>query len=255
MPTGLERKLPIILFFVLLIMVAIGYLSYSNTGQLKAAVAAEKHTRDVILNLDETLISMVDIETGMRGFFIQGNEELLEPYYRGKERLPDNLKNLRALLENDPDQNIRLDDLQAVIDVRIADADQKVEARRHASLEDSIEMFKASRGKDKMDDVRAAVKNIKDEEFKDLEAQEKELERNLSGAVWILIGVGTAGILTLALANVVVFLEVKKRRRAEEDLKDANKGLEKRVEWRLSITRDRPPIGRASCRERVLCVV
>jgi PAS domain S-box-containing protein len=234
MPTGLERKLPIILFFVLLIMVAIGYLSYSNTGQLKAAVAAEKHTQQVIINLDETLLSMVDIETGMRGFFIQGNEELLEPYKLGKDRLPDRLAKLRILLKDDPDQNKRLDDLQSVIDVRIADADQKVETRRNASLEDSIEMFKASRGKAKMDDVRAAVEAIKKEEFKDLAAQEEELAANLSKAVWILIGVGTAGILTLALANIVVFLEVKKRRRAEEDLKDANKGLEKRVEQRTS---------------------
>lgn len=234
MPTGLERKLPIILFFVLLIMVAIGYLSYSNTGQLRAAVAAEKHTKDVILNLDETLLSMVDIETGMRGFFFNRDEELLDPYYKGRERLPHNMENLRRLLKDDPDQNKRLDDLQSVIDVRMADAEQKVETRRKASLEDSIEMFKASRGKAKMDDVRAAIAAIKDEEFKDLTAQEEELNNNLSKAVWILIAVGTAGILTLALANIVVFIEVKKRRKAEEDLKEANKGLEKRVEQRTS---------------------
>ena len=234
MPTGLERKLPIILFFVLLIMVAIGYLSYSNTGQLKAAVAAEKHTQEVIINLDETLLSMVDIETGMRGFFFNGDEELLEPYTTRQGKAAGESGNLRVLLKDDPDQNKRLDDLQAVIDVRIADADQKVEARRKLSLEDSLEMFKASRGKAKMDDVRNAVKNIKDEELKDLAASEEELERNLSQAFWILFGVGTAGILTLALANIVVFLEVKKRRKAEDDLKEANKGLEKRVEERTS---------------------
>ena len=234
MPTGLERKLPIILFFVLLIMVAIGYLSYSNTGQLKAAVAAEKHTQEVIINLDETLLSMVDIETGMRGFFFNRDEGLLEPYHRGKENLPKNIEHLRVLLQKDPDQNKRLDDLQSVIDVRIADADQKVETRRNASLEDSLEMFKASRGKEKMDDVRKAVATIKNEELKDLAASERELDRNLSQAFWILFGVGTAGILTLGLANIVVFLEVKKRRKAEDDLKEANKGLEKRVEQRTS---------------------
>src|SRR5215210_3057639 len=115
MPTGLERKLPVILFFVLLIMVAIGYLSYNNTRQLKAAVEAEKHTQQVIINLDETLISMVDLETGMRGFFISRDEELLEPYYRGIENLPDNIERLRVLLKDDPDQNKRLDNLESVI--------------------------------------------------------------------------------------------------------------------------------------------
>jgi PAS domain S-box-containing protein len=234
MPTGLERKLPVILFFVLLIMVAIGYLFYRNTGDLKAAVAAEKHTQEVIIHLDETLTSMVDIETGMRGFFFNRDEELLDPYYKGKNRLPENMARLRVLLKDDPDQNKRLDDLQSVVDVRLADADQKVEARRNLSLEDTIELFKASRGKAKMDDVRAAVEAIKNEELKDLDASEKELDRNLGNAFWILISVGTAGILTLALANFVVFLEVKKRRKAEDDLMEANKGLEKRVEQRTS---------------------
>jgi PAS domain S-box-containing protein len=215
-------------------MVVIGYLSYSNTVQLKAAVAAEKHTQQVLLNLDETLISMVDLETGMRGFFISRDEELLEPYYRGIESLPHNIELLRVLLKDDPDQNKRLDDLQSVIDVRIADATRKVDTRRNLSLEESMEMFKASGGKTKMGSVRKAIADIKNEELKDLDAQEKELEHNLNKAFWILFGVGTAGILTLSLANIVVFFEVKKRRKAEDDLKDVNKDLEKRVDQRTS---------------------
>lgn len=234
MPTGLERKLPIILFFVLLIMVAIGYLSYRNTGELKAAVTAEKHTQQVVLNLDEALLAMVDIETGMRGFFVSADESLLEPYKRGREKLPDNIKRLRALLQDNPDQISRMDDLQTAIDIRIADADQKVEARRKVALEDAIEMFKTSRGKAKMDSVRDIVQTIRDEELKILDARENELDGKLAKASMVLIGVGTAGILTLALANIVVFLEVKRRRRAEDDLKDANKGLERRVEARTA---------------------
>lgn len=234
MPTGLERKLPIILFIVLLIMVAIGYLSYRNTGEVKAAVTAEKHTQAVLLNLDETLLSMVDIETGMRGFFVSAEEPLLEPYKRGREKLPESIEKLRILLRENPEQAARLDDLQAAIDIRIADADQKVETRRKVPLEEAIELFKASGGKAKMDTVRDIVETIREEELNILDAREKELNNNLNEAAWVLIGVGTAGILTLGLANIVVFLEVKKRRRAEEDLKDANKGLERRVEERTA---------------------
>jgi CHASE3 domain sensor protein len=79
MPITLERKLPVILFFAFLMMATIGYVSYRNTSELNGAIQLEKHTQKVIIKLDETLISVVDIETGMRGFFLSADEKYLVP--------------------------------------------------------------------------------------------------------------------------------------------------------------------------------
>lgn len=234
MPITLERKLPIILFFAFLMMATAGYVSYRNTSDLKEAIRQEKHTQEVLIKLDETLMSVVDIETGMRGFFISADEKYLDPYNGGRERLGPNIDKLRELVSDNPAQLERIAVLRTLIDERVTDAERKVAARRGNTLDGTIALFKTPSGRVTMDKIRAEVDEIKVEEMRLLAGREKDLEGNLSRAVWILIGTSVAGLLSLGLANLVVFFEIRKRKTAEDALIEANRELEGRVAARTS---------------------
>lgn len=234
MPITLERKLPIILLIVLVMMAATGYFSYQNTQNLKEAVKSEKHTQVVLIKLDEVMIAMLDIETGMRGYLITGDEQLLEPYTRGKKELEAGLPILRDLIKDNDLQTQRLNELEKAIAERVEDADQKVTYRRSGGINDLLSKFGTVTGRVKMDVVRDRVTTLKDEEKSLLAKREDTLNANLATTSWIIGGISVIGILALGLANLVVYLEIKKRRKAEEALREVNKDLEKRVEERTA---------------------
>ena len=54
-----------------------------NFSKLADAVGWNTHTYEVITEMDTLLISLVNIETGERGFAITGNDSSLEPLTAG----------------------------------------------------------------------------------------------------------------------------------------------------------------------------
>ena len=64
----------------LLFFLISGAVSFSNVQILKSDSAKIAHTHDVIVALDTLLSTMLDAETGQRGFLLTGNEQYLQPY-------------------------------------------------------------------------------------------------------------------------------------------------------------------------------
>ena len=63
-----------------------------------------EHTDRVINNLNESSKLTVDLETGMRGFLITGDERFLDPYEVAKPRIFASLDSLRELVADNPAQ-------------------------------------------------------------------------------------------------------------------------------------------------------
>ena len=57
----------------------------------------------------QLLQSIVDMETGFRGYLLVGNEQMLNPYYEGERRLTGRFAQLREQVSDEPLQQQRLD--------------------------------------------------------------------------------------------------------------------------------------------------
>ena len=68
------------------------------------------HTYQVIDHSDRLVNSMVDRETGLRGYAIGGQEEYLEPYYFGQKAFDDSFTTVRNLTSDNPLQQARFDE-------------------------------------------------------------------------------------------------------------------------------------------------
>ncbi len=75
---GITVTLPVIYIFI------ISGISYYASTHVEQANKWVEHTHAVISKATNLLASAVDMETGMRGYLLAGEEDFLDPYKSGK---------------------------------------------------------------------------------------------------------------------------------------------------------------------------
>ena len=233
MKLTLERQIPIVFSIFILMLIVIVFFAVRSTTALNESLKLEKHTQEVLLQLDETMQMTLDAETGGRGFLITGDESYLEPYNNASRNLGGNLQELDRLTADNAGQRESLAKLQTSVNERLALLKQSIELRRTNSLEVVREQIRqqngANRGKILMDEVRANAGAMKNEEQNLLNRREADLNGSLTNTYRTLFFAAVFGIVALALATYAIYREIGKRAQAENNLKESNKNLEQRV--------------------------
>ena len=225
-----ERKLPIILFFVFLMMTTVGFLFYQNTVSIQESIKWEKESQEVLSALEGTLMLSLEIESSTSNFVILGNETYLDPYNRAKPRINQNIANLRRLKANSPDQLAEIDKVESRVKEVVAEADRKIALRKSEGFPVAVLELPKQEGKRPLAGIRESIDRMKAYEVLTQQQREQGLDRSLKRTIWILIASSFAGIIFLGLANLVVFFENRKRRAAEGALTEVNLGLEQKIE-------------------------
>src|SRR5688572_21802056 len=82
----------------LLALLGIGVLSYRTVEDLREQSRLVVHTHRVLESIAQLHASLVEAETGVRGFALTGDERFLEPYNEGVRTVAAELKELRSLI-------------------------------------------------------------------------------------------------------------------------------------------------------------
>ena len=232
MKLTLERQIPLVFTIAILLLIIVAFFAYRSTNSLTESLKLEKHTQDVLLQLDETLILVTEAETGGRGFLITGEESYLEPYNNANQKIGDSVAKLRSLVADNANQTALLPRLENAVSERLNVLKQAIELRRTTSLEEVRTQVNINRGKDLMNEIRSSINNLKTEEQNLLTEREAELDKSLKNTYRMVFFGSFAGIFALALANFAIYREVGKRAKADDALKESNKSLEGRVKER-----------------------
>ena len=227
-----ERKLPLILFFVVIVLTVLGFAFYQHTTSLQDAVDVEKSTQKTISKLDETLRLTLDVDSSVSRFVITGSDSYLGPFENAKTKIPQNLAQLRSLMLDTPSELDELGNLEGFTNQYIAQADDKVERRKVEGFDATISSVGDRSERSITANIRASIDKLKSAELSALEEREQSLGFSFNRTVWILIIGCLSGIVALGLANLVVSREIAKRRNAEVALTDANRELEDRIDDR-----------------------
>ncbi|HUE31113.1 MAG TPA: CHASE3 domain-containing protein [Verrucomicrobiae bacterium] len=188
----------------LLILVAIGAVSYRSTAKLIETSRWVAHTHQVLERLATLLSAMQDVETGMRGYVIVGREELLEPYHNGLASIDRTLGEIRQLTSDNPHQQRRLDAVEPLIKSFLTWHKQTVEARADKGYEAASQAVTAGGGKKMMDEIRRAVQEMKDEEESLLEKRDGDAQ-STAAQTFLVIVCGTLGALGfVSLGGVLI---------------------------------------------------
>lgn len=213
----------------IIILLAVGVISYRNTKRLIAQSDLVHHGRQVRLSAQELLGFLVDAETGARGFMITGADDFLEPYNAALLQIDGQLKKLRQMTAGSPGQQFRLETLEPLIAARLELYRERIQLRKAKGFEAARQTVLLRTGKELMDKMRLIVEQMKKEE-NDLLATRETAARAGARTATVTLLVGT-GVSVVFLLVIFVFLsrEMSQRFRAEVEVRNARDLLEQRV--------------------------
>lgn len=169
-----------------------------------SAVDMVNHTHEVIESALSIVGSAVDMETGMRGFLLAGQEEFLQPYDAGAQKIESLVRDLSLTVRDNPAQVKRLEKMQAVIETWRAEVvAPMLELRRtigtSATLDDMGRLVAEERGKHFFDQFRglmndfiAIEKTLRNERKKANIETSADTRNMILGAVVAAVVIGSA---------------------------------------------------------------
>ena len=145
--------------FVLIIVVLIGtlFVGLANLRNVYETGEVVAHTFAVKDSLDELLATMIDAETGERGFIITGAASYLEPYDRARAATSSRIARLRALTADNREQQADLDRMAAAAELRLGELADAIRQRRESSFATAQAVVATNAGKRTMDGMRTIV--------------------------------------------------------------------------------------------------
>ncbi|MBO9600854.1 MAG: CHASE3 domain-containing protein [Cohnella sp.] len=198
---------------VLAVLIALSILSYSNFDKQNDTTEWNEHTYDVLMELQSVLASMVDMETGQRGFSLTGNEKSLEPYNAGKTSFGQHLATVKQLTSDNPKQQELMGKLEAEQKAWQETAESAIELRKRveagsATMNEVVLNEQAEKGKASFDRFRAVLAESKSMEQgllaeRSAANESRKTFTNMSIIVGTLIAVVLAAIIAFIIARLI----------------------------------------------------
>ena len=179
----MERKLKVNqivpLGFGVIITIAGITTGVNQWTQIKVAEAQDSvdHTFEVKLDLKSIEKALVDAETGQRGFIFTREERYLADYNTGREDFTPLIERVKELVNDNPKQVERANNVQANAEKKFAELAETITLTKAGKFEETRQLVLSDLGKNIMDEMRAEMQAMVDEEDTLLQERIKASER------------------------------------------------------------------------------
>ena len=190
---GLRAKIILGSVSTLILLVALGGISYTSIDSLLKSSGWVDHTHEVIQEAMKIEAAAVDMETGMRGYLLAGKDEFLGPYNAGKDRFAALIASLSKTVNDNPAQVKLLGETKATIDQwRTKVVEPQLALRREIgnakTMDDMAELVAEARGKKYFDKFREQIKTFRDREQSLMTARQTDAHKTAANATFMIIG-------------------------------------------------------------------
>lgn len=206
---NIRRKLTAAFSLIILVLLVLSSVFYYNFSSLITANNWNVHTYQAIDESRALTLSLVNMETGLRGFALTGKEEMLEPYNNGLKLFSRHLETLKGFTADNPNQQTRLKHLSEQYSLWLHDfAARLIENRRNVSSQklstDEFNAgFEANTGKTQMDSMRSIIEEMINAENTLLLVRQEAVKSTESQTRYILI---FGALLSVIIAMVLGFI-------------------------------------------------
>src|SRR5476649_720885 len=162
---GISRKLYLGFGLVVVILAVLLGAAYTNFSRLAQANGWNNHTHEVMAEAHSTLESLLNMETGERGYALTGDDASLAPLKSGQADFNAHVEQARKLTSDNPAQQDRLQKLQQAQQAWFSQAVEPVLALRRkandgASIDPVLAFEREGHGRQGMDAMRSMLKDI-----------------------------------------------------------------------------------------------
>ena len=137
-----------------LVLTVFVLLSFRQWQQYRRANHAAEQSRQISSAVDDVFTTLLDAETGQRGFLLTGEDRYLEPYNRAIQQLPVDLATLKNLFVVNGRGMQNFDQLAVLANRKLDELRQTVEVRRSQGAQPALDLVLTGEGKRTMDSVR-----------------------------------------------------------------------------------------------------
>jgi diguanylate cyclase (GGDEF)-like protein/PAS domain S-box-containing protein len=195
-----NRKAQLAFGCAILALVVVGAVSLRGIGVSHQSEEWVRHTHAVLEHLQSSLIAIQGEESSARGFSLTGKESYLETYRADKLSSAQEQAVVRDLTADNPNQQRRIPQLQRLAAERIAFNDTLIAARRAMGMEAAADLVQKGAGQQIMDEYRALIHEMQDEELRLLALRNADAARRVRQTKTILVLGTLLGVLIAGAA-------------------------------------------------------
>ena len=217
----LTSLLPIVSFGI------VGVISYYEINNFIVDEKWVEHTYQVIGQADDVEKSMLDIETGERGYLITHNEVFLEPYNSGLNHIMTQLESLRTSTSDNPVQQANVKNLTQLINKKIAFVAQTDALGKNGHTDAAVTLVKSLEGRNIMVAIRQVIDDIKNEENTLLTQRTESSQISATNTSNTIIAGTIIAIIITIISTIVIYRKMQQRDEIEKTNIDLHLETEK----------------------------
>jgi len=145
-------------------MLVFGWVVRDNTRNLVEEGKSVEHTWAVIGEIESTLSTLTDAETGQRGYLLTGISSFLEPYQAALATVADHLARLQQLTADNPAQQARLHELDDLVRAKLDELASTIRLHDAGDAAEALRTVQAGFGNDAMKRIRETASAMREEE-------------------------------------------------------------------------------------------
>jgi len=215
----------------LLLLLALGGVAVYSISSMLTTTKQVEHTYDVLSEAASAVSSAVDMETGMRGYLLAGQEGFLDPYKAGKDKFDALVAEMKKTVSDNAAQVKLMDEISENIHGWIdAVTEPTIQLRRDIgdakTMDDMADEVGEAKGKVYFDKFRQIMGDFQGEEAGLMEVRKADNAAMVNFAytmiaicivVAVIIGTGLAFMIGGAIANPISKMTGSMRVLAEGD--------------------------------------
>ena len=227
MPKNIIRNLQIGIILSLVLLIASSIASYVSIQKQMQNRESFLKSKESISFVKDILNSLLDAETGNRGYQLTSQESFLEPFNTSKSKYQSLVSNVGKLSITDNHQANIIQDLLRTSEAMIEEGVLLIEKHKKGYLVSPQELIQ---NKAAMDTCRRLVEEfVKHEELK-LAITNRDLNRSSMWSVLFIVFSGAAAISVTVFIYIQLKSDIKRRDILEKDLSYAKELLEETSE-------------------------
>ena len=210
---------PLVALLAAVTLFALFAVNVMSLAEIHSSRLSIARTRRAQTLLGSIRASIVDAETGQRGFLLTGRGDYLEPFQSAVDQIPRDLIDLRGVVAGDPGRQRDVRELQRLTVKKLDELRFTIDLQLHHETAAALAIVRSDDAKRLMDRVRTRLADLRDEEDQGLEARMVAARRRLDRAIWIDAVAGTA-LLLLGAVLFRISRDIARRGQLERELRE-----------------------------------
>lgn len=222
--TKAEKKILFAVFSILTAMCTLAYIAYQKSQQLIRSAEAIEQSEEIKYHIQEVQSITMEMETGVRGFVVTGDEKYMVPTNATIASIFLHLHELSLLPGINAEQNMQIGRLKKLADEKSTLTTRIAEIRRLKSMSEAIAFLSEGKDKSLMDEMKGITeKMIADEDVRltQLKAKNRSAIMHFAVTFYLLLLKISVTVITV----IVLFILYLRQRNKSEKILKANQDL------------------------------